>query len=615
MFSYTIAGVGSRVLAGLLDALICIATLIALLVIGASLRPFPSPGAAPATSSSLDAWATAVTVLAVFFVFWGYYVLFEGLADGQTPGKRVLHLRVVRDGGYSVTFGASAVRNLVRFVDMQPLFCYAIGLGSVIISRSGKRLGDFAAGTIVVREEVITQLAPPASKTPAGDAESRAPLHTSLSDAEFGVLERFAQRRASLDPARRTALAAQLAGRLNAALDAVVGPAANEDVSDSARLMRLYEAERDARARGVVSRQERGAGRERNVIIATRSPRWNAFAAKLADAQRRGLAALGEDGVRDFVSEYRDLAADLARLRTAAQGRESPEVFYLSRLMAGAHNLLYRGRSVTLADVLRVLAIDAPREVRRSWRPILVAAVLLFGPAAIAYTAVARDPDVARTFIPAQMLDRAEEGVRRAHEGSGYIPDPKIFRPVVASEIIANNVQVTFAAFAFGMTAGIGTTLLLVLNGVSLGGVFGLYQAKGIARLLLAFVAPHGVLELSAVCIGGGAGFLLAAALLIPGERTRKRALVENGARAIRLIGAATVLLLVAGSLEGFVSPIPNWPLSAKLAVSAATAVLLVLYLSSGRTRKESPDASARSAEATAPSDEHPELLALGGQR
>jgi protein-S-isoprenylcysteine O-methyltransferase Ste14 len=88
VFSYTIAGVGSRVLAGLLDALICIATLIALLVIGASLRPFPSPGAAPATSSSLDAWATAVTVLAVFFVFWGYYVLFEGLADGLLDALR-----------------------------------------------------------------------------------------------------------------------------------------------------------------------------------------------------------------------------------------------------------------------------------------------------------------------------------------------------------------------------------------------------------------------------------------------------------------------------------------------------------------------------------------------
>jgi uncharacterized membrane protein SpoIIM required for sporulation len=204
------------------------------------------------------------------------------------------------------------------------------------------------------------------------------------------------------------------------------------------------------------------------------------------------------------------------------------------------------------------------------------------------------------------MLDRAEEGVRRAKEGSGYIPDPQLLRPMMASAIIANNVQVTFAVFALGVTAGLGSLLLLVLNGVSLGGVMGLYQSKGILALLLAFVAPHGVLELTAVCIGGGAGFLLAAALLLPGRRTRRRALVENSGRAIRLVAAATVLLLVAGTLEGFVSPIPWWPLSAKFAVSGATLVLLILYLSAGRRMPNvlAPRAPPR------PEDQ-PELLGL----
>jgi uncharacterized membrane protein SpoIIM required for sporulation len=184
------------------------------------------------------------------------------------------------------------------------------------------------------------------------------------------------------------------------------------------------------------------------------------------------------------------------------------------------------------------------------------------------------------------MLDRAEEGVRRAKENTGYVPDPEMFRPTMASRIISNNVQVTFGAFAAGITAGIGTLLILVLNGVSLGGVLGLYQSKGIIKLILAFVAPHGVLELTAVCIAGGAGFLLAAALLLPGRRTRKRALIENGRRAIRLVAAASVMLLVAGTLEGFVSPIPSWTLNAKLAVSGTTLVLLILYLSSARERR-----------------------------
>ena len=180
------------------------------------------------------------------------------------------------------------------------------------------------------------------------------------------------------------------------------------------------------------------------------------------------------------------------------------------------------------------------------------------------------------------MLDRAENGVLRAQRGDGYIPDPQMFRPVLATQIISNNVQVTIATFAAGITAGIGTLFLLVMNGVSLGGVLGLYVSKGIGALLLAFVAPHGVLELSAICIGAGGGLLIAAAMLLPGARTRRRSLAENSRRAMYLMAAATLFLLVAGTLEGMVSPIPYWPLSLKLIVSALTLVLMIAYLRGG---------------------------------
>jgi uncharacterized membrane protein SpoIIM required for sporulation len=152
----------------------------------------------------------------------------------------------------------------------------------------------------------------------------------------------------------------------------------------------------------------------------------------------------------------------------------------------------------------------------------------------------------------------------------------------MASGIIANNVQVTFAAFAGGVTAGLLTVLMLVMNGISMGSVVGLYTSKGIVQLLVAFVAPHGVLELFAICVAGGGAFLVAAGMLIPGARTRRRAIVENGQRAIRLIGVSTLLLIVAGTLEGFVSPIPWWPIEGKLAVSGTTLVLLVTYLRGG---------------------------------
>ena len=609
-FSYTIAGVGSRVAAALIDYLLCLLLFIALLItlafVGA--RRLVSLG-----GTSSEAWALAIVVLGQFFILWGYYVLWEGLADGQTPGKRYMRLRVVSDGGYSVSFAGSAIRNLVRILDMQPVFTYGVGIGSILLTKQGKRLGDLAAGTLVVREQIVRESAGARDQRADGNRESverrgtasgqpvaTTARHARLNDDEYAVLERFIERRESLDPARRAVLATRLVERFSNAL--IGQPAVAGGPSD--QLFELFADERQARASGAVVGRETGAARERHAIVASGTPRWSSFAKQLDRAQRGGLKSLGEEGVRDFVAEYRDLAADLARLQTAARGREREEVFYLSRLMAGAHNLLYRGRSLTFKDVWRTFAVDAPREVRRSLGPIALAAALMFGPAAIAYTAVVQDPAVARVFIPAGMLDRAEDGVRRAKTGRGYISDPELFRPVMATSIIANNVQVTFAAFAMGIAFGIGTVIVLVTNGVSLGGVFGLYASKGIASLLVKFVAPHGVLELTAICIAGGAGFLLAAALLVPGNRPRGEALRENGRRAIRLVAASTVLLLIAGTLEGFVSPIETWPLAWKLAVSAATAVFLGVYLSGGRTRVRPP----QPAESSEPSD----LLGLG---
>jgi uncharacterized membrane protein SpoIIM required for sporulation len=183
------------------------------------------------------------------------------------------------------------------------------------------------------------------------------------------------------------------------------------------------------------------------------------------------------------------------------------------------------------------------------------------------------------------MLDRASDGVERARKHEGYIPDFGELRPVAATGIMTNNINVTYLAFAGGILAGLGTVAALVLNGIQFGGVLGLYQHYGILPLILAFVAPHGVLELSAISIAGGGGLLIASALLLPGAMTRRDALVIRGRRAIRLIAASTLLLVIAGTLEGFVSPIPWWSLSQKLLISGLTALALALYVNLDRGR------------------------------
>jgi uncharacterized membrane protein SpoIIM required for sporulation len=516
----------------------------------------------------------AIGLVVSFVITWGYYVMFEGLRDGQTPGKRMLGLRVVQDGGYSVSFAASAVRNLVRLLDMQPFPTALIGLLFAVMSRSGKRLGDMAAGTIVVREHIR-----PVHVHVPSDSEGTVSAAAALTEEEYALLHRFIERRAALDPVYRDSLAVQLVERFAGRLP--------EGANPHASLVRLYEQERAARARGEAARDARGAARDRHALVARGAARWQDFAARLASAQRTGLSAMRESEVTEFVSRYREIATDLARLRTASGGREHDAVYQLSRLVAAGHNLLYRQRGTPGRAAWRYLTSAVPAEIRRSWRQIALAALLLFGPAAATYVAIVRSPPLAYELMPASMVERAESARAREAMGEGYLPkDEEIPLPLLATGVATNNIQVTFAAFASGMTAGVLTVLLLVSNGVMIGGAVGLFESMDVGHLIWAFVAPHGVLELFAICVAGGGAFHLAAAILLPGRLTRREAMVVRGRRAIRLIAGAAMLLMVAGAIEGFISPLV-WPIEWKFAVSAFTAVVLLAFLSLGRHGSE----------------------------
>jgi uncharacterized membrane protein SpoIIM required for sporulation/uncharacterized RDD family membrane protein YckC len=561
MVTVTIAGIGSRTAAAVIDAGIIMAILIGIWLLGVA------PGIGLLAEG---AWVLAIGLFASFALFWGYYVLFEGLRDGQTPGKRLLKLRVVQDGGFSVSFAASAVRNLVRLLDMQPFPTALLGLAVALVSRSGKRLGDMAAGTIVVREHVRH-----VAVEPAGTDDDRATAAAVLSEPEYELLERFVGRRAALDPEHRSALANQMAERFAGRLPDAPGPLA--------ALVELYERERRARARGGPARDARGAAREQHALVARGAARWQEFSGWIARAQRIGLAAMPERDVTEFVARYRELATDLARLRTASGGREHDAVYQLSRLVAAGHNLLYRQRSTPGRAAWRYLTSAVPSEIRASWAQIALAALLLFGPAVATYIAIVRSPEIGYELMPAGMIERAESARAREAMGEGYLPkDEEVPLPILASQVATNNIGVTFAAFASGMSAGVITVLLLAFNGVMIGGAVGLFASMGVEHLIWAFVAPHGVLELFAICVAGGGAFHLASAILLPGRMTRREALVVRGRRAIRLIAAATMLLIVAGAIEGFISP-RVWPIEWKFAVSAVTAVFLALFVSLGR--------------------------------
>ncbi len=568
--SFTIAGLGSRAAAALVDGAICLGLYSALVLLVTLISRGVGGGAVARADSP---FAVTLLVLGQFAILWGYYVLWEGLRDGQTPGKKRFGLRVVRDGGFAVDFPASAARNLVRILDMQPGLLYGVGLISAAVSSQSRRLGDQVAGTIVVRERALPQ----AALMPPPTVGVRRPLNTLLRDDEYDVLDRLRARQRTLEPGRLTALNAQLAARLRPRAPELAAASRN----DASFLARLYDDERSARAHGVAALRETGARREHYALVADAMPRWQEFARLLAEAQERGLTALGEEGVSDFVARYREIITDLARLRTATRDREVAAVYQVSRLAAAGHNLLYRGQRLDPWSIPHYLFRTVPAEIRRAWRPILLASVLLFVPGAISFVAVLRSPVAAQALVSRGMVDRAETGVVRDQAGGGYLPEEgmKLRGPILASSIATNNVRVTYTIFATGVTGGVLTVFMLLMNGISaLGAPLGYYARLGILPQILGFVVGHGVLELTAICISGGAAFELAAGLFLPGALTRRESLVRRGRRALHLVAGTTLLLIVAGLIEGFISPLV-WPLTWKLLLSAATAVMLIAYL------------------------------------
>ena len=209
-FNYELAGLGSRFLALVVDQAIQIAALV--LIFGSvylALSRTVAVRHATGPDKFAMSLATALIVAIVFAIFFGYFIVFEALWNGQTPGKKLVGIRVVRDGGYPIDFGASLIRNLIR-VGEQLIGYYLFSAISALISPENKRLGDLAAGTIVVRD---ARLATPQSVTQR-ETEPAYASTAYLSGEERALIKRFLERRDELSPDRREELAAQLAARV-----------------------------------------------------------------------------------------------------------------------------------------------------------------------------------------------------------------------------------------------------------------------------------------------------------------------------------------------------------------------------------------------------------------
>jgi uncharacterized membrane protein SpoIIM required for sporulation len=281
-----------------------------------------------------------------------------------------------------------------------------------------------------------------------------------------------------------------------------------------------------------------------------------------------------------LIAGYHRLAGDLARAR--AIGRHSALVRHLNDIAIRAHNILYSHIKLAKPGSEVYWGYRFPIAVRRHLPAMTVSAALLFLPVFVSFAAVQFYPEFGYDLVPDAFLEFEPARSESLHTF------PEMTRPVVASSIIGNNIQVTLMAFGLGLTAGLGTSLILVSNGTQIGAIGGWLTARGSGRSFWGWVMPHGGTELLAIVLAGGAGLILANALIAPGSMKRAEALRKVAMDALVIELGVMVMLIFAGLIEGFVSP-SSIGYGARLAVLAVTLAFWFAYLGlAGRNIKTS---------------------------
>ena len=560
-----LAGAGSRTAAWLVDFTILVASGLLLTIIAVS-TAFADLGRAASS------WIFVAVFLAYSFLLVGYFAVCEAVSGGRTPGKQALGLRTVMDTGKRLTVTAAIIRALFLLLDF-PLFIAPI---LMVFQRSNKRLGDLAAGTVVVRDRP-TEWTPLTAIEPAAEASASVDAGPpQLADEEFKLLDEFLARMHQLDTDVQRRLQYELVRRFDAKVPRRDRPA---DVY----LVELF-AEEQQRRRGRFATRARPGSAGRTTVtaerfVARRRESWLAFGELARAVERTGLRGLPGAQIPPFAARYREVAADLARART--YGVDHPVIAYLERLVAAGHNALYRGHGSARPSLAHYLLRDFPAAVVQSWRHVVAAFVLFAAPAGVGYAVLRERPTLAETLTSSEMVDRAERAAAERAAGVGYMQMDEAMQGPASLFIMGNNIRVSFNALIGGILAGTVTVLVLVTNGLMLGVVFGLFANYGAAWHLATFIIGHGVLELTAIFIAAGAGFRIAGAIIAPGDRARRDALVLEGVVAARMIGAVVCLLVLAGTIEGMLSA-SGAPPAVKWMTGGVTGVLLALYFANG---------------------------------
>ena len=308
-------------------------------------------------------------------------------------------------------------------------------------------------------------------------------------------------------------------------------------------------------------------------FIESRRPRWKRLETLIQHLEQGKARQLQPSELPDMGRLYREATADLARLQAFQEDGSIPDelVDYLNHLVARAHGQIYRSPSPGWSQLWKFLRYTFPQTFRETAPWTLSALAIFLLGCTYGFIAGLFDDSFIPLVAPPHLIQKVEEG-------KVWFDSILAVRPLASSMIMTNNISVTFLAFALGITFGLGTVYIMAFNGLLIGTLAALCHLHGLDVDFWSFVLPHGVIELTAIFIAGGAGLLLGSALISPGDLSRKEALIQRGRKAVQLILGCVPLLIIAGVVEGFFSPahLPPWT---KFLVAAILLALLLCYL------------------------------------
>ncbi|HEX7065251.1 MAG TPA: stage II sporulation protein M [Bacillales bacterium] len=310
---------------------------------------------------------------------------------------------------------------------------------------------------------------------------------------------------------------------------------------------------------------------------------WRELEQRIASLEKRKKDLTGVD-IDRFDQLYQKAAHHLSYSQTYFPGEEV--AVYLNGLVAKSHNLFYKDQVSSLQQIRYFFSTKFIGLLLEQWRFIVIAMILFLAGGFAAFVSVLNDPLHIYSVLP----ENVAQSVDHDHLGDGAAA---VNSSLMSASIMTNNIQVAFLAFAGGVTFGIITVYLLIYNGIMIGALAALFWHYGKTYEFWAFIVPHGMIELTAIFIAGGAGLLMGYKLFVPGPYSRLFQLKWQARRSVQLLLGTVPLFIVAGIIEGFITP-AELPLAAKYGVAILTVGGLVLYIASGRLlqRRHSAKAS-----------------------